>query len=192
MNFGLPASLSTRGAAGFLTRCVLLLFVCLLPATPLLAQQDSTEAVQPEVPQWLKGHSPRGALWRAAVLPGWGQVYNRQYLKLPFVYAGLAGITATALVLNDRYLFYRHAFLYKRSEEMVASGQWTENPFLRYKGAYDEVVARYGEVSSEPLRTQRDKLRRNRDLSYFGIGLFYGLTVLDAYVNAHLLDFAIG
>jgi len=37
-------------------------------------------------------HSPRGALWRAAVAPGWGQIYNRDYIKVPFVWAGLAEI----------------------------------------------------------------------------------------------------
>ena len=39
------------------------------------------------------------------------------------------------------------------------------------------------------LRQAREKSRRNRDLSVIGGGLWYGLSVLDAYVNAHLIDF---
>ena len=42
------------------------------------------------------------------------------------------------------------------------------------------------------FRAQRDNLRRNRDLLYFGFVFWYGLSVLDAFVSAHLMDFDIG
>ena len=43
-----------------------------------------------------------------------------------------------------------------------------------------------------PIRSQRDNLRRNRDLLYFGLVFWYGLSVLDAVVSAHLMDFDVG
>ncbi len=135
--------------------------------------------------------TPRGALWRAAVVPGWGQAYNRQYVKLPFVYAALGGLTATIVVLNDRYLLYRHAYQFKAYEEITDDGE--TNPRAGFESDYLELLERRG-VSSLPstaIRPSRDALRRNRDLAIIGTGLVFGLTVLDAYVSAHLMDFDI-
>src|SRR5829696_3044734 len=44
-------------------------------------------------------HSPRKAAIRSAILPGWGQIYNRKYWKLPIVYAAL-GVTGYIFVDN--------------------------------------------------------------------------------------------
>jgi len=136
--------------------------------------------------------TPTGALWRAAVLPGWGQVYNRQYVKLPFVYGAIGGLVFLAVQVNGKYHNYQRAYLFKAYQERVDSGLEDENRFLSYKPYYDDIAAKYGNVSSTPLRNQRDSYRRNRDLSFLGAGLVYALTVLDAYVSAHLADFDVG
>lgn len=148
----------------------LLLMVLVSTACLPAFAQDATQHTK---------HSPGGALWRAVVLPGWGQIYNRQYVKLPFVYGGLGGMAFLALHNNKQYLRYRHAYLY--AVDPVAYARYADDaaPFLDLINAGQERL----------LRAQRDDFRRNRDLSYIGIGLFYGLTVLDAYVGAHLLDF---
>ena len=155
---------------------------------------DSAISESETRPAFLEGHTPQGALWRAAAVPGWGQVYNRQYLKLPFVYAGLAGIVWLAYQNNERYLLFRHAYQYRANEEgLYPDG--SEKPPGSYVTDYNRVRALLGangDVRSSDLRSFRDTYRRNRDLSYFGIGLVYGLTLLDAYVSAHLLDFDVG
>ncbi|SHK83911.1 DUF5683 domain-containing protein [Rhodothermus profundi] len=135
------------------------------------------EAPAPRPPD--STHSPNGALWRALVLPGWGQIYNRQYWKVPFVYAGLGGLAALAHFLNERYLLYRHAYLYAIAPEQY--------PQYREAGERFRTVIEAGRA--DLLRLQRDRYRRNRDLTYIALGLWYGLTVLDAYVHAHLYDF---
>ena len=134
-------------------------------------------------------HSPGGALWRAFAVPGWGQVYNRQFVKLPLLYGAIGGLAFLASDINSDYRLYRRAYLYKSYQELVESGQLTDNPNETLKPYYDELAARFGAISSSPLRDRRDNLRRNRDLSFVGIGLVYGLSVLDAYISAHLLDF---
>jgi hypothetical protein len=143
-------------------------------ALPLRAQGVASDTI-PEI----ESRTPDGALWRAVAAPGWGQIYNGQYYKLPFVYAGLSGLVASALYNNDRYLLYRHAYRY--ANDPVA--------YARYAGEAAEFAQLIASGQEALLRQQRDAYRRNRDLSYIGVGLFYALTVLDAYVNAHLLDF---
>ena len=132
-------------------------------------------------------HTPTRALWRAAALPGWGQVYNRQYLKLPFVYAGLAGMGYAIVWNNSRYVQYRHAHLFRLEQERTPDAP---NPYAQFEGEYQAIVDDVGgNLSARQLRDQRDKLRRWRDLSIVGTALVYALTLVDAYVSAHLLTF---
>jgi hypothetical protein len=174
---------------------------CLLSGSlhPLRAQQADTTGVLPDttpaVPSdtartslLARPHRPRTALVRAAMVPGWGQYYNRQYRKMPVIYAGLGALGYLVVRLNRDYRFYDRAFLYQAFEERDPAN----NPYEAFKPDYDRIVAEFGNVSSSPLRQQRDNFRRNRDLSVLGIGLVYGLSILDAYVNAHLFDFDVG
>ncbi len=173
--------------------------VGLLMASPAQAQIDTTVTTTRNLPA---NHSAKRALRRAALIPGWGQYYNRQYLKMPLVYLGLGAFTGAALYTNSRYLLYRHAYLFTAREE---DG---EPVFPEYADDYAKLIADLGlppestlsdeEIESrrnrlEPqFRAQRDNLRRNRDLLYFGIVFWYGLSMLDAFVSAHLLDFDVG
>ena len=160
------------------------------------AQPDSVRTALLEERGFSPDHSPRGALWRAAAVPGWGQLYNRQYLKMPFVYAGLAGGGYAVYEMNRRYILFRHANLWKIGDNRA--GEDGNNPYGNFKDDYDRVVDRLGgeqiggDVSGRQLRRLRDKYRRWRDLSIVGTGLFYALTILDAYISAHLLTFDVG
>ncbi len=135
------------------------------------------------------GPSPRGALWRAAAVPGWGHVYTKRYGRLPFVYGALGGLAVAAAYTHGSYVDYRRAYRYKAWQELVDRGQQPENPWADLEGAYDEVAARIGPVSAAVLKRQRDTHRRNRDLAILATGVAWALSVLDAYVGAHLLDF---
>lgn len=178
-------------------------------ACPAAAQDAAPPRVVPDTAGVIalrrlpEGHSPRGALWRAAAVPGWGQVYNRQYYKLPIVYAGLGGVAGFALYTNAQYVTYRRAHLYAAPES--AWGTRGKPDYSHYEDEYlaaleKSRVSYSGDPTAESVRNRvyadfqriRDNLRRNRDLLYIGVGLFYGLTILDAYVNAHLLDFDVG
>ncbi len=164
---------------------------------PAAAQTDTTATIERRLPE---NHSPKGALRRAAVVPGWGQYYNRHYLKIPFVYVGLGGFTAAALYTNNRYLLYRRSYLYTVTVDENGERTFPDE----YADEYERLIndLGLGPVSEltesdfdrlEPqFRAQRDNLRRNRDLLYFGIVFWYGLTMLDAFVSAHLLDFDVG
>ena len=46
-----------------------------------------------------KKYNPKVAAFRSAVLPGWGQAYNKKYWKIPIVYGAL-GTTAGIFFYN--------------------------------------------------------------------------------------------
>jgi hypothetical protein len=167
--------------------CICAAVPALILMTALLPVSGFAQATSPDT----RAHSPRAALWRSAVLPGWGQVYNRQYYKLPIIYGGLGFLTVTAVNLHHDYILYRQAFQYKAFQELVDSGQLETNPKAEFEDAYNRIAAEFGPISSSPLRSRRDALRRNRDLTFIGIGIVYGLQMLDAFVSAHLFDFDI-
>jgi hypothetical protein len=175
---GLVAGLLLLGGAGLGSVC--------------RAQPDSVKAQILEEKGFSPDHSPRGALWRSFAVPGWGQLYNRQYLKLPFVYAGFAALGARAYQSHREYLFYRRAHLFGRGQELVDQGEEPSNPFQQYEVQFNEATDRLGGERLGAMRDQRDQYRRQRDLSILGTGLFYVLTVMDAYVSAHLLTFDVG
>lgn len=164
-------------------------------AAPSVAQDDPRDTGDRRA-SFLESHSPRGALWRAAAVPGWGQYYNRQYYKIPLVWAGLGGLGASAVIVNREYLLYRHAYHWIDREEVPYNvpDSYEQDYFSllrKYELTPEDAASRERELS-DLFRRGRDNLRRNRDLLYIGIGLFYGLTILDAYVNAHLLEFDVG
>jgi hypothetical protein len=171
---------------------------------PAQAQPDSVRAEILEEKGFSPDHSPRGALWRSAAVPGWGQVYNRQYYKLPFVYGGLAALGYTIYTMNQSYGLNQRGAIFARGQRLENQGEDIPPPISdwpSYEADYAEVVRRAGgstdnladlPLSPSQLRQQRDKFRRWRDLSIVGTGLFYALTLVDAYVSAHLLSFDVG
>ena len=55
-------------------------------------------AAETAAPDSLQQLTPRGALLRSAVLPGWGQYYNKRPLKALFFGAATAGFLGATLV----------------------------------------------------------------------------------------------
>ncbi len=166
---------------------VVLLTVLAVGTSPGRAQPDSVRTEILKEKGFPPSHSPKGALWRTAAVPGWGQYYNRQYYKIPFVYAGLAGLAIRIYRSQQQYVLFDRAHLYGVGREMEG-----ENPHSEYESQFEEVkqeVFLGRDVRLSEVRNQRDELRRQRDLAILGMGLFYTLTLLDAYVSAHLLTF---
>ena len=121
--------------------------------------------------------SPRKATIRSAIIPGWGQVYNKQIWKGPLVYATL-GITAGIFVVNVKeYTGLRNA--YKLKVDTIASND-------------NQIPARYSVLSANSMKFYRDEYRQNVDLSVLVFIIGWGLNVVDATVSAHLKQFDVG
>ena len=121
-------------------------------------------------------YSPRKAIIRSAIIPGWGQYTNKKYWKIPLVYGAL-GTTG--------YLFFRNLSQYKEARNAYRLA--TDNDPLN-----DNLIPEpYFSVRSQPQRiaTFRNQVRQNVDYSVLFFILFWGLNVVDASVDAHLKTF---
>ena len=116
-------------------------------------------------------HSPRKAALYSAVLPGLGQIYNREYWKLPLVYAALGITTYTYIINMNSYRKYRDAYR------------------IRMDGNADTVDDYVGLYSDAGLKYLRDGYREYVDYSVLVFVLAYGLNIVDATVFAHLRNF---
>ena len=127
---------------------------------------------------------PNRALWLSLVLPGAGQIYNRKYWKLPFIYGGFLGC-AYALIWNQQmYKDYSRAYL------DIMDDNPATNSFV------DMLPPRYDLTGREEhfkkvFKRKKDFYRRNRDLSAFCFIGVYLISVIDAYVDAQLSVFDI-
>lgn len=147
---------------------ILLSFFLLLPFTQLNAQSN-----QDSIPE-KKPHSPTKATLFSAVLPGLGQLYNRKYWKIPVVYAGIGVIYYFAYTNGNEYRVVRDAYNYVSNGDTYE----TDNKYVIY--------------SATDLQTLRDYYRRNMELSWIVMGVWYVLNIIDATVDAHLFDYDIG
>ncbi|MEI6948328.1 DUF5683 domain-containing protein [Paraflavisolibacter sp. H34] len=141
--------------------------------------QPAPPATEKKVDSAANAFSPRKAIIRSAILPGWGQIYNKKYWKLPLVYGAL-GVTGYVFVTNlqtYRDLRFAYQAKYKASQSPADSSDY----FL--------MKPEYVPVGMESLRYNRDNFRRYIDYSVLFFVLFWGLNVVDAAVDAHLKSF---
>jgi hypothetical protein len=116
-------------------------------------------------------NAPAKAAFYSAVLPGLGQAYNKKYWKIPIVYIGL-GIGIYSYTWNQgKYHNYRDE--YKR----------------RLAGTADPNHAIYGGKSDDWVIRGQKFHQRNRDLSALITAGIYILNIVDANVDAHLMQF---
>jgi len=121
-------------------------------------------------------HDPHKATIRSAIIPGWGQAYNRQYWKIPLVYAAL-GITAGTFVYNNKW--YQRT---KKAYDIVINDRTEE---------YDQIDPKLKGLIDYPqsLQYYRNDFRKNRDYSVLFFLIAWGVNVVDATVFGHLKDF---
>lgn len=122
-------------------------------------------------------HSPHKATIFSAVLPGLGQFYNKKYWKIPIVYTGIGVIGYFALENRSEYRKANEAYIYVFNNETYEID--------------NDLINRYNS-DKNVLREIRDYYRRNMELSYIFLALWYGLNIIDATVDAHLFNYDVG
>jgi len=114
--------------------------------------------------------SPAKAAFYSAIVPGMGQAYNKSYWKIPIVYGALASSLYYYSTNKTAYKRYRNAFK------------------LRSAGKEDEFINIF---SDEGLENAQQTLKTNRDTSLLTFVGLYILQILEASIDAHLLQFNI-
>ena len=130
--------------------------------------------------------NPMRAVWMGAVIPGYGQIHNRKYWKLPIVYGGFMGCIYAITWNGAMYSDYRNAYI-----DIVDTDPTTDSYLDILPEGYT-IESLGGEASfRQILETKQNSYRRYRDMSILATIVFYALTMVDAYVDAELYDFDI-
>ncbi len=140
---------------------------------------------RPALPDTLlkEKHSPRKATIRSAIIPGWGQAYNKKYWKIPIVYAAI-GIPVGTFLYNKRW--------YNRTRDAARMISADPIDTANYRQRVNEKLYIFftdptGSLPS--LLNYRNEFRRNMDYSILFVLLTWGLNVIDATVDGHLKEF---
>ena len=153
-----------------------------VPAENTVAMKDSSATKSSKVDTVKKKiYDPKVAARRSAIIPGWGQAYNKKYWKIPIIYAGL-GITG--------YIFVNNIKIYKEYKFAYSARIKAQPPTLDSTD-YNELDNIYKVLSPNSIRSARDEFRRYVDYSALIFMLLWGLNVVDAAVDAHLKNFDI-
>lgn len=178
---GLKAQESVRTAAGD----SLTLRKDTVAAAPVLSHRDSVRL-------YWKPDAMR-AVWMGAIIPGYGQIYNRSYWKLPVVYGAFMGCAYAITWTNGMYSDYKQAYRDILTDSQ--NGTVTEDESKSYIAILPDgyTLSRVGGTSgwTNTLRNRQNNYRRYRDLSIVATVLVYALSLIDAYVDAQLFDYDI-
>ena len=124
-------------------------------------------------------HSPHKAVMHSLMIPGWGQIYNRRWWKVPVIYGGM-GLLGWAIVFNENY-YKQYLAIAKYLEHGVKPG-----PKDKYYNEYNLYVT-VGGYQSAAINNATDSYRRDRDLSILGLLGAWGINVIDAYIDAKFI-----
>jgi len=123
--------------------------------------------------------SPAKAAFYSAVLPGLGQAYNKKYWKIPIVIGAIGTGVYFYTSNNKEYNRYRDAYKSRlagfTNDEFYFDSQGTKLPTPR--------------VTLEGLERGQKFYRRNKEVSLLVLMGIYALNIIDANVDAHLMQY---
>jgi hypothetical protein len=123
-------------------------------------------------------HKPAIAIKRSAIIPGWGQLYNHAWWKIPVIYTTL-GLFGQSVVVNQRS-YKQYLEVYKLIKDLKR----TRPPIG------DPVRTLYDKNSRSDLSyidAIQSNYQRNMQLSILGLVGFWGVQVIDAYIDAKFI-----
>lgn len=147
---------------------------------------DEEIPVDPNSVKLEKKYSPKKAAMLSAAFPGLGQIYNKKYWKLPFVYGGLAALGYSVYWNNKYFVYYSNAY-FDYTDDNPTTNRWKE--------VFDQSNIDSSDEADSQLATKLDQkrtsYRRDRDFMIILTLGMYVLNIIDASVDAHLADFDI-
>jgi len=120
---------------------------------------------------------PGKALVMSLIIPGTGQIYNKSYLRVPFVWGAVGGMGYLVYDNTQKYNCLRDAY--------IASIDGTAYVFPDHCSEFNNISI----SSTAQIKALRDEYNKNRQLSIIGLAAVWLLNGVDAFVNAHLKEF---
>ena len=154
-----------KGKAFLLFPFLLMLIINCFVVDTLKAQTGKDSVITKSV------HSPKKAALMSAILPGLGQAYNKQYWKVPVLYAGIATLTYFYITNNKYYTKYKNEYVFRLNKDSAH---------------FDPVYKPYEDIVIQQLK---DYYERNYELTIIISCAVYALNIIDASVYGHLFSF---
>lgn len=126
-------------------------------------------SAQVDIPEEERRERIGRTTWHSAVLPGWGQVDNGKWWKVPIVHGALAISGYYIQTEGRQFKEYRDGYV----------AMTDDDPATVYETEFD----------AQGVRDRRDFHRSNLEQSVLVFALLWGAQVVDAHVDAHLLGF---
>ncbi len=123
----------------------------------------------------VRSNASKAAL-RSAILPGFGQVYNKKYWKVPIVYGILAIPISTFGYNSTWYNKTRFAYTTRVTKDSAN---------------FPNIAPELQPLSTSSLKLYRNEFRKGMDFSILGFLLLWGINIIDATVDGHLKSFDI-
>ena len=148
------------------------ILTCLFLSFQGNAQEEIPLRAADTVKSVINPNAPAKAAFYSALVPGLGQAYNKKYWKIPIVYIGL-GVG-------------------------IYSYTWNQKKYQGFRSEYKKRLAgtslgvndtKYGDFTDDQLIRGQKFHQRNRDLSALITAGIYILNIVDANVDAHLMQF---
>ena len=112
--------------------------------------------------------APSKAAFYSAIVPGLGQAYNKKYWKIPLVYGAIGTGVYSYISNNTKYHRYRDAYISRLSG--YSNGDLSN-------------------LDNDRLISGQKFYQKNRDLSLLVTVGLYVLNIVDANIDAHLIQF---
>ena len=116
------------------------------------------------------------AVRRSMIIPGWGQITNGRWWKVPIIYGGFVSL-GLAIDFNQRN--YKELLTELQSYELTG----------KYKSEEFNTGNNGTPYDRDRVNDAKNFYRRNRDLSFLVTGVLYAVNVIDAYVDATFFRF---
>ncbi|WP_259069988.1 DUF5683 domain-containing protein [Mucilaginibacter sp. X4EP1] len=120
-------------------------------------------------------HSPMAAIIKSAVLPGWGQLYNNRWWKVPLIYGGLT--TFTVIIIYNNRNYQRDLRLYHYYNEIPKITVKTPDYVF-----FEKLLK--NNIPQSEVADAVDTYQRDFQLGILGLAGFWGLQIVDAYIDA--------
>ncbi len=122
-----------------------------------------------------------------SLIPGGGQIYNRQYWKVPFVWAAFGAVVYFIYDNNTRYIDFLGPYI----DSYDANGKATRataSVFIR-SSPFNNSPDIVRDLTLQQITQGKDFYRRYRDLNWLMLVGVFALAAVEANVSAHLKDY---